>query len=52
MNNHPNHAPKSTPPSKQGKDTVKILMSTNTHPKADESTTPIKKSPIKPQKTT
>ena len=49
MNNHPYQIPK-TPASKHGKDTLKLLLSTNLHPKADLSTTPMKKSPLILQK--
>ena len=40
------------PPSKQGKDTLKLLPDTNPHPKADESNTQITKSSLKSQKIT
>ena len=49
MNNHPYQIQKQ-PPSKQGKGTLKLLLSTNPHPKEDLSTTPMGKSPLKLQK--
>ena len=44
------HKIQKTSPSKQINDTLKLNMGTNPHPKADGSTTPIEKNPIKPQK--
>ena len=49
MNNHPYQIQK-TPASKHGKDTLKLLLSTNTHPKADLSTASMEKIPLKLQK--
>ena len=47
MNNNHNQIQK-TPPSKQGKETLKILLGNNPHLKADRSTTTPEKNPLKP----
>ena len=51
MNNNLHQIPKTTP-SKQGKDTLKLLLGTNTQLKEDGSTKPTLKIPLKPPKNT